>query len=134
MLEPRVHVRLGTSEVAVSRTIGATVVPLQEPVREIRQLYTRAIETAERVVYIESQYVAATAIVEAMARRLEQPDRPRLEVVIVVPERLYGRMEKAAIEVPLVPRLTSLPPCHAPYCPPCGYGWPEPCCPYCCSP
>ncbi|AKF03182.1 Phospholipase D/Transphosphatidylase [Sandaracinus amylolyticus] len=97
---PFAHMPLGHGPVAITRTRGATVVPMREPVREIRALYERALQRAERFVYIESQYVTARVIVEALADRMRDRSRGRLEIVVIVPWCLEGRMEKAAIEGP----------------------------------
>ncbi|WP_236516989.1 phospholipase D-like domain-containing protein [Sandaracinus amylolyticus] len=97
---PFAHVPLGQGAVALTRTRGATVVPMREPVREIRALYDRVLRGAQRLVYIESQYVTARVIVEALADRMRDRSRGPLEVVVVVPWCLEGRMEKAAIEGP----------------------------------
>lgn len=106
--EPGCHVPLGRAHVAISRTRGATVVPLRERVREIEALYARALRSAERLVYVESQYITARAIVHALVERMRAEDRPRLEIVVIVPQCLEGRMEKATIEGPQRVALTAL--------------------------
>lgn len=97
---PFCHIALGAADVAISRTRGATLIPLREPVREIRAFYERALRDAEQLVYLESQYVTARVVFEALAARMRDRRRGKLEVVIVVPWCLEGRMEKAAIETP----------------------------------
>lgn len=106
--KPFCHVELGEAEVAVSRTRGATVVPLREPIREIRAFYERALRHAERLVYLESQYVTARVVFESLAARMRDRGAGRLEIVVVLPACLEGRMEKAAIEVPQRTTLTAL--------------------------
>lgn len=97
--EPECHVSLGRARVAISRTRPATVLPLQPPLREIEALHVEAIRSARRLVLIETQYLTARAIVQALVARMRQGP-PVLEIVIVVPLRLEGRMEKIAIEGP----------------------------------
>jgi phosphatidylserine/phosphatidylglycerophosphate/cardiolipin synthase-like enzyme len=97
---PRCHIDLGRTLTGVSRTRGAMVVPLTEPVREIRHLFTEALSSAERLVYIESQYVTSRAMTHALIERFKDRSRPTLEVVIFMPARLEGRMEKATIAPP----------------------------------
>jgi len=106
--DPRCHVPLGRARVAISRTRGATVLPLREPVREIRALYVRALRSAERLVYVESQYLSSRAMVQALVARMRERDRPPLEIVVIVNPHLEGRMEKAAIEGPQRVALSAL--------------------------
>jgi phospholipase D1/2 len=80
-------------DVAISRT--APEYGGREAVREIEALYLAAIASAERVLYIESQYFAARRIAEAMADRLHRPDAP--EMVIVNPETANGWLEEAVM-------------------------------------
>lgn len=106
--DPACHVPLGRARVGISRTRGATVLPLREPVREIRELHVRALRSAQRLVYIESQYITSRAMVHALALRMRELRRPRLEVVVIIPQCLEGRMEKAAIEGPQRVALSAL--------------------------
>lgn len=63
---------------------------------EIEALYLAAIPTAERLIYIENQYLTVTAIAEALAQRLR--DVPKLEVVIVTPQKCEGPVETAVMD------------------------------------
>jgi phosphatidylserine/phosphatidylglycerophosphate/cardiolipin synthase-like enzyme/uncharacterized membrane protein YdjX (TVP38/TMEM64 family) len=67
------------------------------PAREIKQLYLAAIESAERTIYIESQYLTAGPIARRMAARMSA--RPTLESVIVTPARCESPVETAAMDV-----------------------------------
>jgi phospholipase D1/2 len=98
--KPFSHVDLGTADVAISRTRGATVVPPREAIREIRTLHVEAIRRAKQLIYIESQYITSRAVFQAIIERMRDPRMPRLAVVIVMPKCLEGRMEKVAIEKP----------------------------------
>ncbi len=60
-------------------------------VREVERLFQRAIETAERYIYIENQYVTVDAVAVALARRLEE--RPELRCIIVSAKRPGGWVE-----------------------------------------
>jgi phospholipase D1/2 len=88
---------LGAWDVALSRTLGATVMPLQEPVREVRQLFLDSIDAAERIVYVENQYLSSVAVHDAFVRRMRAAGRSKLEIVIVMPARADGAMERLAI-------------------------------------
>ena len=67
---------LSANRAAISVTRAQTLLPLLEPVMDIRQLYLDAIAAAERLIYIENQYFTSQAVYEALKRRLD--DRPAL--------------------------------------------------------
>lgn len=64
----------------------------QQEAREIEALYLQAIGSARRTIYLESQYFASRRIVEALCRRLKEPDGP--EIVVVNPETADGWLEE----------------------------------------
>lgn len=64
----------------------------QREAREIEALYLQAIGSAERTIYLESQYFASRRIAEALCRRLEEPKGP--EIVVVNPETADGWLEE----------------------------------------
>lgn len=51
------------------------------PVRETERLHLAAIGAAERLIYLENQYIASPAYADALAARLREPNGP--EVIIV---------------------------------------------------
>lgn len=65
-------------------------------VREIEALYLAGITAARRTIYLESQYLAARRLAEALAGRLAEPDGP--EVVIVLPEEIDSWLEHEAMD------------------------------------
>lgn len=65
-------------------------------VREIEALYLRAIERAERMVYVESQYLASARIARAIAERLSEPEGP--EFVVVLPHTAEGWLRQKAMD------------------------------------
>ncbi len=67
-----------------------------EEVREIEALYLAGITAARHVIYLESQYLAARRLAEALAERLAEPDGP--EVVIVLPEEIGNWLEHEAMD------------------------------------
>jgi phosphatidylserine/phosphatidylglycerophosphate/cardiolipin synthase-like enzyme len=71
--------------VAIARTYPAYDDGATEAVHEIRRLYEDAIRAAEKLIYIETQYITSRAIHEALLARLEDDGKPRLQIVIVVP-------------------------------------------------
>ena len=64
-------------------------------VNEIEESYLAAIRAARRTIYVESQYLAATTICEAMERRLAEPDGP--EIVMVNPRNAQSWLEDEAM-------------------------------------
>ena len=65
-------------------------------VREVEALNLAAIAVARHTIYLENQYLAARAVVEALAARLKEPDGP--EIVIVLPRRGSNRLEQQAMD------------------------------------
>lgn len=65
-------------------------------VREIETFFLAAIAQAERLVYIENQYLTVPAVARGLARRLR--DVPGLEVVIVTPEACEGPLETVVMD------------------------------------
>jgi phospholipase D1/2 len=82
-------------QVAIARTEPAH--RGRAAVQEIGQLYADAIAAAQNSIYIENQYFTAHRLADALARRLGEPDGP--EVVIVLPERTGGWLERVTMDV-----------------------------------
>lgn len=78
---------------AIARTIPD---PKRTPVKEIEQLYVDAIAAARDTIYIENQFFTATRIVDALERRLKEPDGP--EIVILLPRDKFTWLAKQALE------------------------------------
>ena len=66
-------------------------------VREVESLWLDAIASARRWLYIETQYLTADRIGDALAGRLQEPAGP--EVVIVTPRRCSGWLEEGTMGV-----------------------------------
>ena len=75
--------------VTIART--ASAFDARPSLREIEAAYVAAIASAQRLIYIENQYLTADRVADALARRLD--DRPDLEVVIVGPHLPGGWLE-----------------------------------------
>jgi len=90
---PSVPVALRDAAVAVSRTCAPH--EGRPGAQEIRDLYVDAIGRARSFIYLENQYLTATAVAEALAERLSRPDPP--EVVIVSPAGDLGWLEDATM-------------------------------------
>ena len=81
-------------DVGIARTM-----PLHAEQREIREVETlnlAAIAAAREVIYLENQYLASRAVVEALAARLRDPAGP--EVVVVLPRASESRLEQESMD------------------------------------
>jgi len=87
-------VALREVDIAIART-EPDFGPFEE-VREIEALYTAAIRSARRTLYLESQYLASSRIADELAKRLMEPDGP--EVVVVNPHRAAGWLEEWSMD------------------------------------
>ena len=85
--------------IGISRTISRKPGDAAPDVREIEQLYLRAIDAAEKLIYIETQYISSRSVREALVRRMRAADRSKLEIVILVPDRPEAVKEEVAIGV-----------------------------------
>jgi phosphatidylserine/phosphatidylglycerophosphate/cardiolipin synthase-like enzyme len=77
-------------DVAISRT---------DPLiscREVETLHLDLISAAREFLYIENQYLTSSLIVDALSRRLQEPDGP--EIVIVLPLNNHGWVEDHTVE------------------------------------
>ncbi len=63
---------------------------------EILTLHLAAIASAKRSLYIENQYLTAAVIVEALARRLQEPDGP--EIVVVGPDHSPSAFDRLTMD------------------------------------
>lgn len=68
------------------------------PILQIRELYRDAIFAARELIYIENQYFTAESITDALIRRMQAPDLPKLDIVLVLPKQLHGWFEAATLE------------------------------------
>lgn len=100
-------VRLGAGPVALCRNQPATLAD-PDAVLNIRQLYLDAIASAERLIYIENQYFSARAVHEALLARLRDTQRPRLDLVLVLPRQLISWVEAVAVGGPRLLMLEQL--------------------------
>jgi len=76
--------------VAISRTNPLT------SCREIETLHLDLIAAAREFLYMENQYLTSTVIVDALSRRLQEPEGP--EIILVLPLNNSGWLEDHTIE------------------------------------
>jgi phosphatidylserine/phosphatidylglycerophosphate/cardiolipin synthase-like enzyme len=70
---------------AFSRTVPGA--PDREHIHEIRDLHVRAIHIAERMIYIETQYLTSSCVRDALVARLLDTAKPKLDVVLLLPHK-----------------------------------------------
>lgn len=75
---------------------------------EVAELYVRAIEGAERSIYIETQYLTACAVRDALVARMADTTRPKLDVVILLPHKPSSFKEEMTVGVPQAVLLQTL--------------------------
>lgn len=89
--------KLPCDQIAISRTETRSILRPKDPVTEIRQLYLDAIDAAEELIYIENQYFSSRAVYDALAGRLTQSGRSRLNIIIILPRESHAIFEKVSI-------------------------------------
>lgn len=77
-----------TDRVAISRTQIQNLQPPVKEILEILDLYFDAIMSAERLIYLENQYFSSHAIYWALVDRMTVADRSRLQIIMILPDRL----------------------------------------------
>jgi phospholipase D1/2 len=84
--------------IGLARTWPTMDDPPLRPITELLQLHRRAIAQAKRLLYIENQYFSSDELCRAIEDRLDA-GAPRLEIVIVLPEKSAGFKERISIGV-----------------------------------
>jgi phospholipase D1/2 len=83
-------------DVAIARTAPA-LTPEERSVREIEALTLEAIAAAERMIFVENQYLTSGLVGDALARRLQEKDGP--EVILILPRDQGGWLEQSSMGV-----------------------------------
>lgn len=81
-------------DVGIARTLPELT--KRSEVREVEALNLAAIAAARRTIYLENQYLASRTLVDALAKRLQEPDGP--EIVIVMPRNSESRLEEQSMD------------------------------------
>jgi phosphatidylserine/phosphatidylglycerophosphate/cardiolipin synthase-like enzyme len=85
---------LGQHLVAFSRTDARGP---HDTVREVEKLFVTAIGAAEQLIYAETQYFSSHAVCDAFIARMQQPERPRLQIVIILNDKPEAMKEEIAV-------------------------------------
>jgi phospholipase D1/2 len=86
------------ADVGLSRTVPGA--PDREHVHEIRDLYVRAIHNAKRFIYIETQYLTSCCVRDALVARMKDQDKPKLDIVMMLPQKPEKFKEEVFIGIP----------------------------------
>jgi phospholipase D1/2 len=90
-------VPIASSSVALSRTDPYGTPDGPPRCTEIRTLYIDAIEAAEQLIYIETQYFSSHVMGEVLERRMRDASKPLLEIVLVINMKGETLKEQAAV-------------------------------------
>jgi phosphatidylserine/phosphatidylglycerophosphate/cardiolipin synthase-like enzyme len=102
---PLVTLPMPRARLALARTMAG------EEAQEIKDQYVRAIRTAKRFIYCETQYVTSCAIRDALVERMRDPKRPKLDIVFVLPFKPEGFKEGVTVGLPQADTLAELARC-----------------------
>jgi phosphatidylserine/phosphatidylglycerophosphate/cardiolipin synthase-like enzyme len=95
--EPSGVVPLATSLAALSRVDPYGAPDGQAGCREVFQLTLDAINAAERLIYVETQYFSSEQLAAALCARLRDAEKPALEVVLVLNAHAETFKEEVAV-------------------------------------
>jgi phosphatidylserine/phosphatidylglycerophosphate/cardiolipin synthase-like enzyme len=93
----RTTIAIPAERAALSLTQSSGSGTGERPIREIRTLYSDAIMAAARTLYFEHQYFTSQAICDALVERMKSDTKNRLEIIVILPEKPQGFLEKIAI-------------------------------------
>ncbi len=91
---------LAIREVAIARTRSPDASDGREAIAEVNALLREVLLRARALVYAETQYLTSRALVDVLIERMRDRNMPRLEIVLVLPRRTEGMLERAAIAGP----------------------------------
>ena len=77
-------------------------------IREVERLFEDAIDSAERLIYVETQYFSSKRIFEALAHRMRDAQRSRLQIVLIVNERAEAIKEEIAVGLRQIQNIETL--------------------------
>ncbi len=81
-------------DVGIARTVPALSAG-EQTAREVEACFLRMIASAERLIYVENQYMTSRVICEALLARLREV--PSLEVILLGPRQAMDWLEEAAM-------------------------------------
>jgi phosphatidylserine/phosphatidylglycerophosphate/cardiolipin synthase-like enzyme len=97
-LDVPVTLSMEPAAIGISRTMPDCAG--HEPAFEVRELLVRGVTEAERSIYVESQYLTCGAFRDALAQRMKDDARSKLDVVVVLPHKPEAIKEELTIGMP----------------------------------
>jgi phosphatidylserine/phosphatidylglycerophosphate/cardiolipin synthase-like enzyme len=94
-LDPSAILPLRASRVSLARTMPAS--SGQPPRYEVRAALCAALQAAERIIYIETQYFTSRTVRSALLERLRNPSRSKLQILALMPRGADNSKEKFAL-------------------------------------
>lgn len=91
--DEEIGVPVEARSIAFSRTQAQLMATFQPPINEIKYQYLDSIRLSNSLIYIENQYFSSTIIYNALMERIRDERRPRLEIIIIIPERPQALVE-----------------------------------------
>jgi phosphatidylserine/phosphatidylglycerophosphate/cardiolipin synthase-like enzyme/uncharacterized membrane protein YdjX (TVP38/TMEM64 family) len=75
-------------------------------IREVEALFFDSVDHAERMIYIETQYLTSSRFAERLVARMRE--KPNLEVIVVVPKFAHSWLEKQTMQAGLLRSMRAL--------------------------
>jgi phospholipase D1/2 len=91
-------IQVTAQQIGLARTVPRNDDPPISPVSELYELHVRAIEHAERLIYVENQYFSCDEVADAFERRMRKGGPP-LDIVVMLPRASGGFKERISIGV-----------------------------------
>ena len=93
-VDPGAILPLSAETVAIARTLPVGAAPA---IQEVSAALNAALLAAERLVYIETQYFTSRSVTATLLERLRDSERPRLQLLILMPRGADTGKEKFAL-------------------------------------
>jgi phosphatidylserine/phosphatidylglycerophosphate/cardiolipin synthase-like enzyme len=93
-VDPSAIFPLSAESVTIARTLPSTSAA---PIQEVKALTLAALSAAEQLIYIETQYFTSRSVTSALLERLKDPEKPRLQLLILMPRGADNSKEKFAL-------------------------------------
>lgn len=97
-IDVRSTIDITAPQLGLARTMPRMDDPVRAGIKELFELHVRAIEHAERSIYIENQYFSCDEIAGAIERRMRRGG-PQLDIVMMLPHASGGFKERISIGV-----------------------------------
>jgi phospholipase D1/2 len=84
-------------KVALAETLGSVDTVDAGAVRHIESMYVDAITSAERLIYVETQYLTSRVMLRALIERMRDPHKSVLQLVLILPAKAEALKEEFAL-------------------------------------